>query len=72
MTDKIIELKVIPNAKKNEFKGNKVYLTAPPVEGQANEALVEFLAEYFNVKKRQIAILRGQRSRNKTVKIFDL
>ncbi|MEO0130396.1 MAG: DUF167 domain-containing protein, partial [candidate division WOR-3 bacterium] len=51
----IIKIRVIPNAKKNEVVKEenrlKVYLTAPPIEGKANKALIEILAEYFNVKK---------------------
>jgi len=66
---KTIRLKVVPNAKRNEFKNGKVYLTAPAVEGKANRALVEFLAEHFGVKKREIKIIRGLKSRNKVVQI---
>jgi len=62
-------IKVIPNAKRNAFKDGKVYLTAPAVEGKANQALVEFLAEHFNVKKRQIRIIRGLKSRQKVVEV---
>jgi uncharacterized protein len=69
-----INVKVIPGAKKNLLKEEnasyKVYLTAPPVEGKANKALIEFLAEYFKVKKNQIEITKGLKSRNKTVNIL--
>ena len=63
----LLNLKIVPNAKKNELKGNKLYLNAPPVDGKANEALIEFLSEHFKVKKREIEIVRGLRSRNKVV-----
>lgn len=66
-----IEIKVVPNAKRNEFKDSKIYLTAPAVEGKANQALIEFLAEHFNVKKRQVKIVRGLKSRQKVVEIGD-
>lgn len=66
---KNLEIKVIPNAKRNAFKDGKVYLTAPAVEGKANRALIEFLAEHFNIKKRQIKIVKGLRSRNKVVQL---
>lgn len=66
---KTIEIKVIPNAKKNEFKNGKVYLTAPAVEGKANKALIEFLAEHFDVKKSQITIMKGLKSRTKIIRI---
>lgn len=64
-----IEIKVVPNARRNEFNNGKVYLTAPAVEGKANRALIEFLAEHFGVKKKQVKIIKGERSRNKVVQI---
>jgi uncharacterized protein (TIGR00251 family) len=69
-----ITVKVIPRSKKNrvveEGEGRlKVHLTAPPVEGKANAALIECLAEHFNVKKRQVRIVSGQKSREKVVEI---
>ena len=70
----IINVKTAPGAKKNFIKKEvdfyKVHLTAPAVEGKANKALVEYLAEYFGVKKNQIEIIKGLKSRNKTVNIF--
>ena len=69
----LLNVKVIPNAKKNkavEEAGRlKVYLTATPVEGKANRALIEFLSEHFKVKKKQIRIVRGEKSREKVVEI---
>ena len=69
----IVELKVVPGAKKNllrdEAGGIKVYLTAPPVDGKANEALVEFLAEHYGVRKSGIEIIKGLKSRNKVINI---
>ena len=68
-----IDIKVIPNAKRNLVKEEnglfKVYLTAPAVEGKANKALVEVLAEYFGVKRHQIGIIKGLQSRGKTINI---
>ena len=64
-----LELKIIPNAKRNELRGNKLYLTAPAVESKANQALIEFLAGHFNVKKRQVLIVKGIKSRQKVVEI---
>jgi len=52
----ILELHVQPGA-------------APPVEGKANAALVEFLAGYFNVPKRNVRIAAGHKSRRKRVVI---
>ena len=42
-------------------------LAAPAVDGRANEALVEFLADYFGVAKRSVRIVAGLRSRQKRV-----
>jgi len=71
----ILEVKVIPGAKKNLFKqeagGVKVYLTAPPVDGKANEALVSFLAEYYGIRSSRIEIIKGLKSRNKVINIRD-
>jgi hypothetical protein len=71
----IIEIKIIPNARKNSVEKEenryKVHVMAPAVDGKANKALIELLAEFFNVKKSSIEILRGETSRNKVVKIGD-
>ena len=70
----IIEVKVDPRSSKRGIVGImdnmlKVKLTAPPVDGAANEQLAELLAEQYGVKKSNIIILRGGTSRRKTVKI---
>ena len=44
-------------------------MTAPPVDGAANEALVEFLAELLGVPKRAVSIVTGHASRNKIVEV---
>jgi len=68
-----IKIRVQPNAKQNklvEESGRyKVYLTAPPVEGKANQALIEFLSEHFKVKRSRIKLLKGAKSRDKLVEI---
>ena len=68
-----IHVKVIPAARKNEIKKEgelyRVYLTAPAQDGRANQALIEALATYFGVKKRQIQIIKGLKSRLKTINI---
>jgi uncharacterized protein len=45
----------------------KIALQAPPVEGRANEALVEFLAELLGVRRADVAIVSGEHGRNKVV-----
>ena len=67
------KIKVIPRSKVNkvvEEPGRlKVHLTAPPVEGKANQALIKVLAEHFGVKKRKVKIVFGKRIPNKVVEI---
>ena len=68
----ILDLHVQPGAKRSEFAGEhggrmKLRLAAPAVEGKANQALVEFLAGYFGVAKRNVRIAAGLKSRQKRV-----
>ncbi len=69
-----LELKVIPNAPRNEIAGwlgdtLKVKIHAPALEGRANGELLDFLAERLGVSRRDIALLRGNKSRQKVVRI---
>ncbi|WP_083436807.1 DUF167 domain-containing protein [Thermincola ferriacetica] len=71
------KIKVQPKASKNELKGVqgdslKVKLTAPPVEGAANEACIRFFAELFSVAKSQVEIITGHTSRTKLLKVKGL
>ena len=69
----LINLRVIPRSSKNSITWEqgilKVCLTAPPVDGAANEALIALLAEQLDVPKRQVMIVRGSTGRQKTVEI---
>lgn len=70
----ILDLYVQPGAKRSEFAGRhgerlKIRLAAPAVEGKANEALVEFLAQYYQVPRRSVRIASGLKSRRKRVVI---
>jgi uncharacterized protein (TIGR00251 family) len=70
----VLELHVQPGAKRSEFAGKhgeriKLRLAAPAVDNKANEALVEFLAEYYGVPRRDVTIVSGLRSRQKRVMI---
>jgi len=71
--DKIVKIKVIPKAKRNLIKQEagrlKVYLTTPAIEGRANKALINILSDFLAVKKGQIQIIRGEKSRNKLIRI---
>ena len=70
----ILDLHVQPGAARSEFAGRhgeriKVRLAAPAHEGKANAALIEFLADYFGVPRRNVTILSGFKSRSKRVAI---
>jgi uncharacterized protein len=65
---------VQPRASRSELVGvhgtaMKIRLSAPPVDGAANEALVIFLASLFAVPRRAVRILAGESSRSKIVEI---
>jgi uncharacterized protein (TIGR00251 family) len=67
-------IKVIPNAASSAIIGwengvLKVKVQAVPEKGRANKALVEVLAKYFEVPKRSVVILSGERSRKKRIRV---
>lgn len=67
-------VRVQPRASRSEIVaeyngGIKIRLAAPPVDGAANEALVDFLAKHLGVAKRNVRIVAGLSSRNKTVEV---
>ena len=70
-------VKVHPRAKKNAITGEvgdalKIALTAPPVEGRANEACIEFFANLLDVPRSSVTIAAGQNSRNKVIRVAGL
>lgn len=70
----LLNIRVIPRSSKNEIRqmadgSFKIKLTTAPVEGQANEALIELLSKEFGVAKSGIRIVKGERSKNKIVNI---
>lgn len=70
-------IKVHPRAKKNASAGKsgdalKVALTAPPVEGKANQACIEFLAKLLEVPRSSVTIAAGETSRNKVIRVAGL
>jgi len=70
-------VRVQPRARKNAIMGEigdalKIALTAPPVEGRANEACVDFLAEFLKVPRSSVTIAAGETSRNKVIRIAGL
>ena len=67
-----IHIHAQPGAKRTEIAGLhgeclKLRLASPPVDGKANECLIEFLARRLGVKRNQVSIIRGLSSRRKTV-----
>src|SRR5882724_984395 len=67
-------VKVHPRAKKSSITGEiggalKLDLTAPPVNGAANEACVEFFAKSLKVRRSSVTIASGERSRSKVVRV---
>ncbi len=68
------QVKVHPRARKNAIVGEvgdalKLALTAPPLEGRANEACIAFFAELLNVPRPSVTIAAGQSSRNKVIRL---
>lgn len=70
----ILELHVQPGASRTEFAGRygeriKVRIAERAVDGKANQALIEFLADYYGVPRRKVRITAGLNSRRKRVVI---
>jgi uncharacterized protein (TIGR00251 family) len=70
----LLSLRVQPRSRRDQFIGPqgdfyKVRITAPPVEGKANDHLLGFLAKAFGVHRSQVALESGAGARNKRVRI---
>ena len=70
----IIKVRVIPNSKRNEVVSRigsilRVKISAPAVEGRANEDLCEYLSDFFDVKRSFVYLRKGERGREKTIEI---
>lgn len=67
----IVNIKIAPNSKKNEIIREeefvKIKITAQPIDGKANKALIEFLSKNFKIPKTSIKILKGETSKEKTI-----
>ena len=73
----MLKLHVTPRGSRSEITGWRqdtlcVKITAPPVEGAANAAIVKFIADSLGVRKSQVELVSGERSREKTVRITGL
>jgi uncharacterized protein (TIGR00251 family) len=71
----LLKVFVQPRASRNAIVGwqgdeLKIALTAPPVDGAANAALIDFVAEAFQLKRRQITLHSGESSRHKVLNIL--
>ena len=73
----VLSLRIVPRAAMNAIVGEhgdalKIRLCAPPVDGAANAALIEFLAETFSLPRARVHLLSGATSRNKRVLLAGL
>ena len=73
----VLNLRLVPRASKNAIQGEhgnalKIRLCAPPVDGAANAALIEFLADTFNLPRARVQLLSGHTSRNKRIRLAGL
>lgn len=72
----IFSLRISPNSSKNEIineeSGIKIKITAQPIDGKANKALIEFLSKQFKVPKSYFEIIRGETSKDKTICIKNI
>lgn len=71
------EVKVHPRAKKNAITGEmgdalKISLTAPALEGRANQACIEFFAKLLKVPRSSVTIASGQTNRNKVIRVVGI
>ncbi|MBI3740749.1 MAG: YggU family protein [Chloroflexi bacterium] len=74
MSDAILAIHVTPRARRDEIVGAlgesiRVKLRAPPVDDKANDALIKLLADYLEINRAQIEIIRGKRARQKWVRV---
>ena len=70
-------IKVHPRARKSAITGEigdalKVSLAAPPVEGKANAACIEFFAKLLNLRRSSVTIAAGESCRNKVIRVAGL
>lgn len=71
-----ISLRVIPRAKQNKITTDddgrlRIHITAAPVDGAANDAVIKLLSKHLNIPRSQIKIVRGNTARDKVVEISD-
>src|SRR5512146_301748 len=73
-----LAVRITPRASRNKIvevlpDGTiKIHIAAPPVDGEANEALIAFLSDVLNVAKSRIEIVAGQSGRDKLISVLDM
>lgn len=72
-----VHLFIQPKSSKNEVVGVhngeiKIKITAPPIDGRANEGLIEFLSDHFDIPKRNVLLVKGETGRHKTVDLIGI
>ena len=73
----ILRVRVQPRAKKNALAGQieqewKLLVTAPPIEGRANQACVEFFARGLGIPQSRVRLLSGEKSRHKVLELDEV
>lgn len=73
----ILPVRIQPRASKDEIVGEyngalKIKLTSPPVEGEANRCCIEFLSKRLKIAKSHLEIIKGEKSKDKLIKIIGL
>lgn len=73
----MFQIKVLPRSSRSEVAGMhgdalKIKITAPPVEGKANDEIIRFLAKRLGVKSGQVSIVSGDHSQIKTIAVAGL
>jgi uncharacterized protein len=69
-----LRVRLQPRASREEIAGERggrllVRVTAPPLEGRANEALRKLIAKHAGIAKSRVSVVRGERSRDKVVRV---
>jgi len=69
-----LKVRVIPNARKSEFAGSRdgewiLRLNAPPVDGKANKAAVEFISKSLGISRSGVSLISGEKGRHKIFEI---
>lgn len=73
----VLKVVVVPGSSKNKIVGLhgdrlKIKIQAPPVDGKANLAIIDFLAKTLKIKKMSLSIVRGETSKSKDVLILEV